>query len=240
MSKFTNILLTGALLCFSTQAYCFSLDNLKATAQQVASAAAQQAASVAANKASKNNSANSNGFQGSGGVTYREVKNRTDSKPITAQYSDFKWGMSMSEIKMLLASKAKAGQLGDSAVIFPDRLFDTAVNVKLMCTPKSKKLYCVYIAELPTRHFRDEQFKTVLSTLDQKYGQHWLFGDRDDEYRWGNGEKGDLVGISSEGTTDGYSITYFDTDMGALAQQEAGAQQAEATQKLSNEAASKL
>ena len=57
MSKCIAIVVAVALLfCITEKAYCFSLDNLKAAAQQVATAAAQQAASAAANKVSKGTS----------------------------------------------------------------------------------------------------------------------------------------------------------------------------------------
>lgn len=158
---------------------------------------------------------------------------------ISAQYSNFKWGMTISEAMSLL-KEAKVEQSGDSYIIFSDKLFNTDVKVKLSFTSSDKKLFKVYIAELPTDSMADEQFKTVLDSLNQKYGQYWLADNRRDEYRWGNPEKGDMVAISGEGTYSGYSITYTNAEMTTLIMKESEAQQEEWKNKVSGEAASKL
>ncbi len=165
---------------------------------------------------------------------------------IAAQYADFKWGMTMSDAKMLLLSKAKIGKSDDSAetclapmtgapdyancyaMTFPDSLFDTNVTVHLLFTLNSKKLYSVQIGELPVGNLTDG---TLLKKLDQKYGQHDQEGSN---FLWGNDKKGDSVLISVEDVS--YSIFYYDADMVALAQQES----TNAKQAVTNEGMSKL
>ena len=142
------------------------------------------------------------------------------AKAITAQYSDFKWGISMSEARNLLRGKKVVEVTPPEGPIiqFEDTLFDALREVHLYFTPKSKKLYFVDIRKF---EMNEERMSIIASTISKKYGESDKGGRSSDYlYRWGNPNNGDMLEMYKWGDIYSYNMSYSNAEMRALSEKE--------------------
>ena len=140
-----------------------------------------------------------------------------NAKPITAQYSDFKWGMPKTEAHKLVLSQGKenvsvyaADDPEGNIFQFDDIILNEHVIVKLYFTPNSEKLFKVLIGGLDAFHN-----DALISSLNKKYGKY-AASMSGEGYYWGSSKEGDRIEISRGGNP----LVYSNVEGLALAEKE--------------------